>query len=698
MSAEFSSGGRNHGSSRYRADIDGLRALAIIPVVAYHAFPGLAPGGFVGVDIFFVVSGFLISGIIFASLEDETFSFADFYARRIRRIFPALLIVIATCFAFGWYSLLPNEFKQLGKHIAASAGFLQNIFLWKESGYFDTASELKPLLHLWSLAIEEQYYLVFPLMTWFIWRRKINLFATICLIALVSFAMNIHEARIDSIDAFYLPHARFWELLVGSILAYRNLRGKPTGSGPFARLSATASGAIGIDLDNDRVKSAVSGIGCVSILAGIFLLNRNDLYPGWRALLPVAGAALVIWSGPGAWINANILSARPTVFIGKISYPLYLWHWPLLAFARIVHPSSQTADFLVPLVSASFLLAWLTYILVERPIRFGMPAWRKPVVVVLCVLMIGAMYFGKEAYRHEGYAGRTRDWKSTNLQLSAEARKKDEWTISDEACRNQHAEFSFCLLSRASSPSIAIIGDSHANQLFPGLADAAAKYERASIINAGFGSALPVANVVQVANASDQTIGQRLRATNGAVAMVEATPSIHWVILAARWSTSFPQGNLGSPSHEKTLRLSDRPDLSDPHEIMRIGLENTLARLLDKHKDIILVLDNAELGFDPETCLYVPPLRFWKMRPNCAVSRKEFDDKNREYRELFAEVLRKFPSVRVFDIASLFCDDSLCWAEQDGKLLYRDGDHLSLFGSEVVAQALVRKYPELLLQ
>jgi peptidoglycan/LPS O-acetylase OafA/YrhL len=208
---------------KYRPDIDGLRAIAVLSVVIFHAFPKSIKGGFIGVDIFFVISGFLISTIIMGSLERNSFSFIEFYSRRIKRIFPALLLVLIASFVFGWFALLADEYKQLGKHIAGGAGFVSNFVLWKESGYFDNDAETKPLLHLWSLGVEEQFYIVWPLLLWFAWKQRLNLLTVTMVVVAISFSLNVNTVQNDATAAFYSPQTRFWELLAGSILAYITL-------------------------------------------------------------------------------------------------------------------------------------------------------------------------------------------------------------------------------------------------------------------------------------------------------------------------------------------------------------------------------------------------------------------------------------------------------------------------------------------
>src|SRR6516165_2306372 len=208
---------------KYRADIDGLRAVAVLAVVGFHAFPAWLKGGFVGVDLFFVISGFLISTIIFENLNSKTFSFLEFYIRRVRRIFPALLIVLSASLAFGTVTLLADEYQQLARHISAGAGFVSNYVLWGESGYFDNTADTKILIHLWSLGIEEQFYIVWPLLLWAAWTRRMNLLLVTGAVAAVSFAWNLWEVRSDPIATFYSPQTRFWELQIGSMLAYLSL-------------------------------------------------------------------------------------------------------------------------------------------------------------------------------------------------------------------------------------------------------------------------------------------------------------------------------------------------------------------------------------------------------------------------------------------------------------------------------------------
>jgi len=271
----------------YRADVDGLRAISILAVVGFHAFPSLVPGGFVGVDVFFVISGYLISIIIFTDLASGTFSFTDFYSRRAKRILPALLLVLVAVWIVGWRTLLPSDFERLGRDIAAGASYLSNIFFWNDSGYFDKLSDQKPLLHLWSLGVEEQFYVLFPAVIFLAWKNRLNLLLIVVAIGILSFASNVAVVFSHPSDAFYLPHARFWELMIGSGLAYAQL---------FLKTSSRLT---------EMVRNAFAVLGLL-LLLGAMLALPDRYFPGWWALIPTAGAAFLIFSGQDAWINRTI--------------------------------------------------------------------------------------------------------------------------------------------------------------------------------------------------------------------------------------------------------------------------------------------------------------------------------------------------------------------------------------------------------
>lgn len=368
---------------QWRADIDGLRAVAVSLVVLFHAFPRQVGGGYIGVDIFFVISGFLISSIILKNLNENKFSFLNFYSRRVRRIFPALILVMGSCYVFGWHALLSDEYKELGKDIAGGAGFVANLVFWDSSGYFDRASVLKPLLHLWSLGIEEQFYLIWPLILWLVWKQKTKLVAVTLAIMLASFLFNIFMVDRDVVATFYSPLTRFWELLAGAMLAYYTLgKGSLVEAITFIRIEdGTAS----------FIANVLSIAGTVFLFLGTLLLHRGDRFPGYWALMPVAGAVLLIAAGQRAWVNKYFLSHKFMVWIGLISYPLYLWHWPLLVFPRIIEGDEPNWPFRASAVMLAVLLAWLTYKFIEIPVRTSSNPWRYTTALSALMVMVGAL-------------------------------------------------------------------------------------------------------------------------------------------------------------------------------------------------------------------------------------------------------------------------------------------------------------------
>lgn len=361
-------------ASGYRPDVDGLRAVAILSVIGFHAFPRLIRGGFVGVDIFFVISGFLISGLILKELQAGHFSFADFYARRVRRIFPALITVLATSLVFGAV-LLPSDYNDVGAQSVAGMLFYANIFFWQGSGYFDAAAHLNPLLHLWSLGVEEQFYIVWPMALTLLYARTRRLLFVIGTVLLASFIWNVSTVRHDPVGAFYLPMSRFWELLMGAMLA-------------IAHTSQRAAAADAGPRIAPRMAQWMSVAGLALISGTVLLLDDKREFPGWWALLPTSGAFLLI-AARGSWLNQVVLCNPLLVWVGLISYPLYLWHWILLAAVQrhgLWHaPRAQVLG----AIGASFALAWLTYKLIEIPIRSRRIRARTLAVPALVVAAFG---------------------------------------------------------------------------------------------------------------------------------------------------------------------------------------------------------------------------------------------------------------------------------------------------------------------
>ncbi len=449
-----------------------MRSIAVTIVVLFHAFPTLIPGGFIGVDIFFVISGYLISKILITEFETNRFSYAQFYARRARRIFPALILVMSATLAFGWIALFPDEFKMLGKHIVGGSTFLSNVFLWCEVGYFDTAAETKPLLHLWSLGIEEQFYIVWPILLALAFRFRANLFwLTMTLLAL-SFLVNVGGIRHFPSATFYSIASRAWELLIGAMLACLSLQKVSLFFGGMRRPAADGSGMQTqplFDSNSPGGRNALSFAGLILIVLACVLVRGGKGFPGWWALLPTLGAGCLIAAGPQAWVNRIILSNRLLVWVGLISYPLYLWHWPLLSFAQIVESGVPSREIRMAALAAAVLLAWLTYVLIEQPIR-RRGARHPAVAIALAFGVVATGAFGGWVYKHDGLPARARIVETANFQ---KALILVEDRDNAAACKKRYGFdtlYEYCLQARVDrAPTIALIGDSHAYHVVAGL-------------------------------------------------------------------------------------------------------------------------------------------------------------------------------------------------------------------------------------
>ena len=426
----------------YRADIDGLRAVAVLAVIGFHAGFKSLSGGYVGVDIFFVISGFLISSLILGKLKSATFSFVDFYARRARRLFPALLTVLLVVWAIGWFAMWPNEFAALGRHMAAAAAFAANLLLYSEVGYFDVPAATKPLLHLWSLGVEEQFYIVFPALLLLIWRLGAARWILIVLGA-ASFALNVAIVHKDQSFAFYLPFTRFWEFVGGALMAHAAI------IGPSLRGASLLS----------RKPDVAAVTGLLLVAASISLIPSDVEFPGWWALPPTCGALLIIGAGPDAWFNRKVLANPKVVYIGLISYPLYLWHWPLIVIGRATaqyyspaNPYTRTTA--LAAVVLALILSWLTYEFIERPIRARKPVIAlRPAALVSATGLAGAAALGLATVQGAGLPERYPAAVQTLLRPIAPGA---DYPPPDET-------------KNVGGPLVVIIGDSHSNHLRPGL-------------------------------------------------------------------------------------------------------------------------------------------------------------------------------------------------------------------------------------
>ncbi|WP_412179685.1 acyltransferase family protein [Variovorax paradoxus] len=560
----------------YRADIDGLRAVAVLAVVFFHAFPRAVPGGFIGVDVFFVISGFLITSILLRAQAEGRFSYRDFYARRVRRIFPALLLVLAAVLAFGWWVLLDDEFRTLGRQAGGGAFFVANLVFWREAGYFDAAAELKPLLHLWSLGIEEQFYLLWPVLIALSWRRRWPLLRVLWLVAIASFAINVLGIHSHRGASFYSPLSRAWELAAGGIVACLQLRpGRAPPAGWRAHLLSLAGAAL--------------------IALGLATVRADKAFPGGWALLPVAGAACCIAAGGGGVLNRRLLSNRVLVWIGLLSYPLYLWHWPVLSFLRIVLPrephelTGLAASVRVAALAASLLLAAATHGWLERRLRAragGATVRWLGAGMVLVALAGCAVQAGLPARLH-----------GPALQRMADAAADRDYH--DGPTTGELGPFVTYRIGEGAH-KVLLIGDSHVMQYAPRAAALAqrAPGRMASSYFTVFLACPPIPGVF-----ARQGIECGARRDEGLRMALEGP--FETVLVGACWNCYFTE-TLGLPmgfdlrEGEAAYPIERR----EGEARALAALEGLLAALVQRGKKVYLLLDNpGGSGFDPARML-----------------------------------------------------------------------------------------------
>jgi peptidoglycan/LPS O-acetylase OafA/YrhL len=638
---------------KYRPDIDGLRAIAVLSVVIFHAFPETLKAGFIGVDIFFVISGYLISSIIFENMGRGSFSFGQFYGRRIKRIFPALTLVLLSCLVFGWFGLLGDEFKQLGKHMAAGAGFVSNFFFWQESGYFNNAAETKPLLHLWSLAIEEQFYIFWPLLVWLTWKRKTLFLGLFAALLLGSLAYNVTLVRPDPTAAFYSPATRIWELLTGVLLAYISTQPRAGTAKPWEFSSGS--------------RQVASALGVLLLAIAYFRIDKGRPFPGTWAILPVLGTFLLIFAGPAAWFNRVVLSNRLLVWIGLISFPLYLWHWPILSFIRIIESEAPTSYFRNMALLLSLLLAWMTYYFVEKPIRWNGKSSLKTAVLASLITALGVA--GLVIYQNNGVPSR-------------QAAKADGVNVWDNyafagTCKsitNAKEEDDWCNMGNdpRKAPTTLLIGDSVGNNFAPMLNSYAADNPSSDFVfrqmGRGLCHGLPdigYDNCKSLVAATDAYIAQ--------------TPSIHTIIMAANWPLYF----------NGFERLGDVPVDSKQ---FKASFEARVARYQSLGKRVIVFLA-PPTGVSPRACV-VRPIRLTE-KAGCIMARKDAMVHDGQYRTYFSSFLVS-KGIAVFDPFKYMCDDTNCKVTDGTLIYYLDHEHFSIFGGQFLAKVATNELKQLL--
>ncbi len=643
---------------KYRKDIDGLRGLAVLLVIVFHAFPEALPGGFIGVDIFFVISGYLITSIISENLKHNKFSFLEFYIRRIKRIFPALLLVLVACYAMGWFTLLPHEYQQLGKHIAAGAVFISNFILWNEAGYFDNAAISKPLLHLWSLGIEEQFYIFWPIILWVIFKCRLSVLALIATIATISFAMNCWLVYQDATAAFYSPLTRIWELLVGAFIAQK----RNTGYSQFLGM---------------RMISALSILSGGVIVVSAFVISKNSYFPGVWALLPTVATAILIALGSSSQLNRSFLSSPLLVWVGLISFPLYLWHWPLLSFGRILEgePLGAFARAIILLISVA--LAWATYQWVERPIRSDARCGTKALCLIVLMALVG--YCGLNVYLRDGLGFRGPQIIGKDKGYDGGPGGTMVW-----ACGlPPEISSSFtCWQDTRPQLKFALVGDSKASALHGGVVRTSSADGRWLFIGMGSkASPLPIIT-------SDALYAQYQYGSTTAIRSIADNKQIEVVVIAAATRALF--------------RLKNHTDIEDleaspNYQVALDGLQRVVDVLKASKKKVVFLIDNPTLPH-PEDCLprittseVLNRLLRQTMNQRCRLPLDRHLELSRKYRVLLNTLEENNKGVvSLFDTIPILCSTSenSCSTIKNGRLLYGETDHISDHAAGLIGKDL----------
>ena len=655
--------------AKYRADIDGLRALAVLPVVAFHAeVPGFG-GGFVGVDVFFVISGYLITGILKADLDRGRYSILSFYDRRVRRIFPALFAVFAAVVLASGLLYAPIALRAMGRSLVASVLFSSNVLFYLESGYFDAASIEKPLLHTWSLSVEEQFYIAWPLLLAAAHRfARARLFALTVAAAVASFALSVWGTAVDPSAAFYLPVTRAWELLLGALLAL----GRPDGIGPRWG------------------REALSLLGFVLVAISVAAYDEATPFPGIAAVLPCAGTALMIaTNGRRDTTVARALSIKPLVFVGLVSYSLYLWHWPVLAFARYWWFDPLPWPIGLALMAPAFACALASWRFIERPFR------RPPNDRSAPVRSIRASLFAMWAFAAIGgafYLGGGWPWRLDDRVVAAEAASRDVAAGQGACSGTAPTPKPPCRLGdRAAAARVVLWGDSHAGALAPAVdAAAAAAGAGGRLISLPACPPLMDVDVIRVGAGA----GPSCPAFNAAaLARIAQDRAIETVVLAARWPLHAEATRFGTErGGERILVDSTLPDgTAYGADALRSGLRRTVAALTEARPDVRIVLVGPipEVGFHVPECL-ARARRFGRDEARChTIDREKVRTRQATARAVFGAAGEGLGGRVVwFDPVEQLCDGERCWAVRGERVLYVDDDHLSRVGARELAAGL----------
>jgi len=650
---------------KYRAEIDGLRAIAVLPVILFHAGFEWFSGGFIGVDVFFVISGYLITTIIISSLEEDNFSILNFYERRARRILPALFFVMAVSIPFAWLWLTPSDLKIFGSSYLATSTFWSNILFWNESGYFDTRADLKPFLHTWSLAVEEQYYILFPiflLLTWHFGMRLI--LVTLILIFCVSLGLA-HWGSFNKPSAtFFLLPTRVWELLIGVFIAFY-LRHKTF-------------------LKSHVLNQALSLIGLIMVTYSIFVFDEHTPFPSFYALIPTLGTGLLIISAVPKTFVHHLLSLKFIVAIGLISYSAYLWHQPLLAFARH-RLMGEVSDYLLIIICfASIAMAWFSWRFIEKPFRDKEKFNQKTIFTLSLSLIVIFSFLGSITYLKDGFYERFSPAVLAIDQMQANGTKARNYNCHlDE----HSSKLTGCSFGRNGViPKFALIGDSHAGAIHKSLANSMDRLGDSFILYAKNGCPPSLGLEVSVGKNCTQFMRNVIEDIH--------QKDIKTVILFSRFSWY-----LDTKGFKNSYGISERKDLyhfvegnNEPISKQvnaKIETMKSFVDILNHDIRIIFIEPIPEMGWEiPKqkisSLIYETPMR--------GIERTDFDRTTLDRFDSIKQYFNYENNIIFVKTDDIFCDDTNCFGEDSQNLLYYDSNHPSEHASELIVKRVIDNF------
>ncbi|MCP4001740.1 MAG: acyltransferase [Gammaproteobacteria bacterium] len=654
---------------KYSRDIDGLRAIAVLSVVLFHLGIEQVSGGFIGVDVFFTISGYLITSIILKDIAAGRFSILRFWQRRARRILPAMFALVCTCLLASWLILFPVELILFGESSAAALLFASNFLFWSETGYFDLASELKPLLHTWSLAVEEQFYLVIPWLLLISYRAgqaalKMIFAGFFC----ISFALAVYWVNTDVEFAFYMPHTRAWELLMGSLLAI--------GFMPNVQSQVT------------RELMVVTGLTAI-VFASLSFSSATP-FPGLAAIFPTLGTALIITAtNSGTTRFSSILASKPLVSVGLISYSLYLWHWPLIVYARYITGDELTPLLQIFIVVLSFILAWSSWRWVEMPVRQSEYWWGRKLLVgcvtITAVLAISSIILVAQTgapYRFNA------DYQSV-FKLQYENHDRRECHFVNVIRVDQD---SLCIRgAEGAEPSFVLAGDSHADTMSTPVFAAAKELGIAGyqFTQAGF---RPLPGVKRLGKERSGLLSERF------ALFLEENPSVGVVILHAFWKLQVTGSTFRHKGFVYTDENYDGTGVEYNATSFAKGLDRLVKRFPDK-KFVLLEDIPSGAEFDLNRLLrilYFSDSEVAQIDEVSGIPRSQYQADLDTYRQIIDDQISADNLQRV-SLADVLCDTEFCYGTREDDILYRDGDHLTLAGAALFVDYFINFFEQVLI-